>query len=67
MFNGQGAFFEVDEKISELDPFVAQTVKNLPAKSEDPGSIPGWGRCPGEGNGYPLQYCLENSMDTGAW
>ena len=29
--------------------------------------IPGWRRCPGEGNGYPLQYsCLENSMDRGA-
>ena len=22
----------------------------------DLGSIPGLGRCPGEGNGYPLQY-----------
>ena len=31
-------------------------------------SIPGSGRCPGEGNGYPLQYsCLENSMDRRAW
>ena len=31
-------------------------------------SIPGWGRCPGEGNGTPLQYsCLENPMDGGAW
>ena len=30
----------------------------------DTGSIPGSGRCPEEGNGYPLQYfCLENSMD----
>ena len=30
--------------------------------------IPGSGRSPGEGNGYPLQYsCLENSMDRGAW
>ena len=30
--------------------------------------IPGSGRVPGEGNGYPLQYsCLENSMDRGAW
>ena len=30
----------------------------------DPGSIPGWGRFPGEGNGNPLQYsCLENFMD----
>ena len=34
----------------------------------DMGSIPGSGRCPGEGNGNPLQYsCLENSMDGGAW
>ena len=34
----------------------------------DPGSIPGFGRSPGEGNGNPLQYsCLENSMDGGAW
>ena len=32
----------------------------------DPGSIPGFGRSPGEGNGNPLQYsCLENSMDGG--
>ena len=30
----------------------------------DLGSIPGLGRCPGEGNDYPLHYCgLENSMD----
>ena len=34
----------------------------------DPGSIPGLGRYPGEGNGNPLQYyCLENPMDRGAW
>ena len=34
----------------------------------DPGSIPGLGRSPGEGNGSPLQYsCLENAMDGGAW
>ena len=31
------------------------------------GFIPGSGRSPGEGNGYPLQYsCLENSMDREA-
>ena len=30
----------------------------------DPGSIPGLGRSPGEGNGNPLQYsCLENSTN----
>ena len=34
----------------------------------DLGLIPGLGRCPGEGNGNPLQdYCLENPMDRGAW
>ena len=34
----------------------------------DPGSIPGSGRSPGEGNGYPLQYsCLENSVERGTW
>ena len=34
----------------------------------DPGSIPGLGRSPGEGNGKSLQYsCLKNSMDRGAW
>ena len=33
-----------------------------------PGSIPGSGRSPGEGNGNPLQYsCLGNPMDRGAW
>ena len=32
------------------------------------GSILGLGRCPGEGNGNPLQYsCLENPMAREAW
>ena len=35
---------------------------------EDPCSISGLGRSPGEGNGNSLQYsCLENLMDRGAW
>ena len=34
----------------------------------DLGLIPGSGRSPEEGNGYPLQYsCLENPMDWRAW
>ena len=38
------------------------------ANAGDVGSIPGSGRSPGEGNGYPLQYsCLENSMNRGVW
>ena len=36
-------------------------VKNLPANVRDLGSVPGWGRSPGGGNGNPLQYaCLES-------
>ena len=31
-------------------------VKNLPANVGDMGSIPGWGKCPGEGNRNPFQY-----------
>ena len=43
-------------------------VKNPPANARDAGSIPGWERSLGKGNGNPLQYsCLENPMDRGAW
>ena len=34
----------------------------------DLGLIPGLGRSPGEGKGFPLQYSgLENSMDYSPW
>ena len=49
---------------------VAQMVKRLPTMPTcgKPGSIPGSGSSPGEGNGSPLQYsCLENPMDGGTW
>ena len=43
---------------------VTQLVKNLPAMQENWVLIPGLGRFPGEGAGYPFQYSgLENSMD----
>ena len=46
-------------------------VKNSPgnaADTRDTGLMPGFVRCPGEGNGRPLQCsCLEISMDRGAW
>ena len=42
--------------------------KESACSTGDPGSIPGSRRCPGEGNGNPLQYsCLENPMDRGVW
>ena len=49
----------------------SSVVKNPPANAggaRDLGLIPGLGKSPGEGNGYPLQYsCLENPMDRGEW
>ena len=65
-----------------MSHFSAQTKVNLkrnepPGDSDDkesalnmgdPGSIPGLGRSPGVGSGYPFQYsCLENFMDRAAW
>ena len=42
--------------------------KEFAHEARDPASIPGSGRSPGEGNGYPLQYsCLENCINRGAW
>ena len=36
--------------------------------TRDAGSIPGWGRSPGERNNNPLQYsCLETPMDREVW
>ena len=49
---------------------VAPLLKNPPAHAGytgDAGLIPWSGRSPGEGNGNALQYCMENSMDRGAW
>ena len=42
--------------------------KESACNAGDLGSIPGLGRSPGEGKGYPLQYSgLENPMERGAW
>ena len=51
-------------------PFPCSSVcKESPCSSGDPGSIPGLGRSPGEGNSNPLQYPYmeKNLMDRGAW
>ena len=43
-------------------------VKSPPANAEVAGSVPGLGISPGVGSGNQLQYfCMENSMDSGAW
>ena len=45
--------------------------ESLPASAgdtEDSGVIPWWRRCPGGGNGNPLQYsCLESAVDRVGW
>ena len=46
----------------------SSSVKNLSASAGGEGSSPGWGKCPGDGNGKLIQYsCLGNPMDRGAW
>ena len=67
----------LNRELSALSMGGMTPLKNAPGGSDgeesaynagDPGLIPGSGRCPGEGNGYPLQYsCLENPTDRGAW
>ena len=58
-----------DGSYSEERGFPRRSVgKESACIAGDPGSIPGSGRSPGEGNGNLLQYsCLENPMNRGAW
>ena len=60
----------VTQKSQGLPPFFpgGSDGKESACNAGDPGSIPGLGKSPGEGNGYPLQHsCLENPKDRGAW
>ena len=62
--------------ISDMCEIICNIETSFPGGSEgkvsvynvgDPGTIPGLGRSPGEGNGNPLQYSgLEDPMDGGA-
>ena len=62
--------YENGPSILPLDFPGGTMVKNHPANAgdiRDADFISELGRCPGEGNGNPLQYsCLENPMDRGA-
>ena len=61
-------FYQLIRRLCCLDFPIGAVVKNLPANTEVTGSIPGFGRSPGGGNGNQMQhYCLENCMDRGAW
>ena len=55
------------QQIIRLASLLALKVKNQP-ETNDPGSIPGSGRSPEEGNGYLLQCSyLKKPMDRGTW
>ena len=58
-----------EEKIRKLTVYFpgGSDGKESVCNAGDQGSLPGWGTCPGEGHGNPLQFsCLENPMDGGA-
>ena len=56
-FDSQGMNLQLLYPGGEGAGFPGGADKNLPVRQEkDLGSIPGSGRSPGEGNGYPLQY-----------
>ena len=58
----KGIHLKEGEILHDIDDLLGGKVSVYNAG--DPGSIPGLGRSPGEGNGYPLQYfCLENSVE----
>ena len=74
----EASFYSMDAILRYLVPICILSVSSeLPGGSDskasvynaaDPGSIPGSGSSPGEGNGTPLQCsCLESPMDRGAW
>ena len=52
-------------RLSDSNFQVARVVKNLSANAgdvKDTGSIPGSGRSPGGGHGYPLQYSCQSLL-----
>ena len=61
---------ELSQQPGNVGIQVAVVVRNPPADTgdvRDAGSVPGWGRSPGEEHGNPcLCSCLDNSMDRGA-
>ena len=53
-------------KTAKFETACGSEVKASACNAGDLGSTPELGRSPGEGNGNPLQYCLENPMGGGA-
>ena len=61
-------YFEIIIDSEESRVSLVAQIKESACNAGDPGSVPGLGRSPGEGNGNSHQYpCLENPMDRGTW
>ena len=66
---------KLQELVMDREVWCAQSMgphssvgKESACNAGGPGSIPGLGRSPGEGNGNPLQYsCLKNPIDRESW
>ena len=57
----------MNEEVNEEMQPCGSDGKEFAFNAGELGLIPGSGRSPGKGNGYPLQFsCLENSRDGGA-
>ena len=66
--SGKGKGCLLNRNLIWASLIVAQSMKNLPVNAGDAGSVPGSGRCPGGGNGNPLQdSCLGDHMGIGVW
>ena len=66
------SLFQMQEAVSNIPIPVGFPTgsdgKEFTCSTRDSGSIPGWGRSPGEAHGYPLQYSwLENPINRAAW
>ena len=65
-----GAPYTLPKQVYQFFPLGGASGKEpaCQCRRGDVGSIPSWGRSPGEGNDNWLQYsCLESPMDRGVW
>ena len=68
MYNGKHEYDEKkkedNKKNSEVDGSAGKEFACNTGDMGDAGSIPRWGRCPGEGNGNPFQYLWFKESNT---
>ena len=58
-------YSSINWNLFQVQGFPGSSAGKESACKEDPGSIPGFGRFPGEGIGYPLQYSWASLVKNG--